>query len=275
MPLVRDFYYAETVGTDPTRPVVVLVHGAGSDHRCWPVEVRRLSGWRVLAVDLPGHGRSSGRPRQSVRAYTQDLLFFLNELQIFRAVLVGHSLGAAVVLQLALEQPDLLAGLGLISASAHLEAPPSLIDYFTNPLTIPLAVQLFQQWAFSPQTTPARIETGLELLRAARPAVLAGDWRAFAHYDLPGELGQISAPAWVAAGGDDRLAPLPCAHFLAARLPHARLQVIPNAGHMLLHEQPAALVAGLRAFLESLSPLERSSPALLARQNRVSGFQAR
>lgn len=269
MPLVGDFYYAETDGTDHSRPVVVLVHGAGCDHRCWPIEVRRLSGWRVLAVDLPGHGRSSGRPRQSVRAYTQDLLGFLNELQIYRAVLVGHSLGASVVLQLALEQPDLLAGLGLISASAHLEAPPSLIDYFTNPLTIPLAIQLFQQWAFSPQTAPARMETGLELLRAARPAVLAGDWRAFANYDLPGGLGRITAPAWVAAGGDDRLAPLPCAHFLAAGLPAARLQVFANAGHMLLHEQPAAVAAGLRAFLESLSPLERSRPAQTANQTRT------
>ena len=54
------------------------------------------------------------------------------------------------------------------------------------------------------------------------PAVLAGDWQAFAHYDLPGGLGRISAPVWVATGGDDRLAPLPCAHFLAAGLPAAR-----------------------------------------------------
>ena len=271
MPLVGDFYYAETDGTDHNRPVVVLIHGAGSDHHCWPIQMRRLSGWRVLAVDLPGHGRSTGRPRQSVQAYAQDLLVFLNELQIYRAVLVGHSLGASVALQLALEHPDLLAGLGLISAIAHLEAPPSLIDYFSNPLTIPLAIQLFQQWAFSPQTTPARVEAGLVALRGARPAVLAGDWQAFAHYDLPGGLGRISAPAWVATGGDDRLAPLPCAHFLAAGLPAARMQVFANAGHMLLHEQPAAVAAGLRAFLVSLSPLERSRPAPAAHQNRISG----
>jgi pimeloyl-ACP methyl ester carboxylesterase len=272
MPLVREIYYAETKGADPRKPAVVLVHGAGSDHRCWSTEVRRLNGWRVLAVDLPGHGRSTGRPRQSVAAYTQDLLTFLSELQIYRAVLVGHSLGAAVVLQLALEQPNLLAGLGLISASAHLIAPPSLIDYFSNPLTIPLAIQLFQEWAFSPQTATACVETSLEGLRSARPAVLAGDWQAYSRFDLEGDLGQISAPAWVVSGGDDRLTPLPCAHFLAAHLPAARLQIIPCGGHMLLAEQPVAIASGLRGFLESLSPHETSRQAAAPPQNRTHGF---
>jgi pimeloyl-ACP methyl ester carboxylesterase len=253
MPLAREIYYAETNGADPRKPVVILVHGAGSDHRCWPTEMRRVSGWRVLAVDLPGHGRSTGRPRQSVAAYTQDLLAFLGELQIFRAVLVGHSLGAAVALQLAIEQPDLLAGLGLISASPHLTAPPTLIDYFSNPLTIPLAIQLFQEWAFSPQTAAPRMESSLTSLRSARPAVLAGDWQAYARYDLAGDLGQVNAPAWVATGGDDRLTPLPGAHFLSAGLPNARVQVIPCAGHMLLAEQPVPVANGLRKFLDSLS----------------------
>jgi pimeloyl-ACP methyl ester carboxylesterase len=176
---------------------------------------------------------------------------------LYRVVLVGHSLGASIALQLALDQPELLAGLGLIAASAHLEVPETLVDYFSNPLTIPLGIQLFKQWAFSPQTNPAQIEAGLEPLRAARPAVLAGDWQAGSNFDLNANLASIPAPAWVAAGGDDRLAPLPCAHYLASSLPSARLQVIPNAGHMLPLEQPAALAAGLRQFLDSLSPIEQ------------------
>lgn len=255
-------YYAESTTADSHRPAVVLVHGAGYDHRCWPLEIRRLTGWRVLAVDLPGHGRSINRPRQSVAAYARDLADFLGELGLFRVVLVGHSLGAAVVLQLALEQPDLLAGLGLISASAHLSPPPSLVDYFSNPLTIQLGILLFQQWAFSPQTHPSEVEAAVEPLRGARPATLAGDWQAFAHFELEGSLSQIAAPAWVSVGGDDRLAPLPCAHFLSVHLPVARLQVIANAGHMLPVEQPAALTAGLRTFLADLPLLASSAAAV-------------
>jgi pimeloyl-ACP methyl ester carboxylesterase len=256
-------YYAESNEAGPNRPVLVLVHGAGYDHRCWPLEMRRLNGWRVLTVDLPGHGRSGNRPRQSVAAYAHDLADFLNELELYRVVLVGHSLGAAVALQLALEQPDLLAGLGLISASPHLTPPPSLVDYFSNPLTISLGVMLFQQWAFSPQTHPTEVEAAVEPLRGARPSTLAGDWQAFARYEVESGLNHITTPAWVAVGGDDRLTPLPCAHYLSVHLPAARLQVVANAGHMLPIERPATLAAGLRAFLADL-PLPAAAAATVA-----------
>lgn len=261
MPVAHNICYAESPCPNPTRPPIVLVHGAGGDSHSWPVEIRRLSGWRVLALDLPGHGRSTGRPRQSVGDYCRDLLNFLGELQIFRAVLIGHSFGAAVVLQLAEEFPDRLAGLGLISATPHLEAPPLLVDYFSNPLTIPLGIQLFQQWAFCPRTPLAQVKAGLAALHTARPAVLAGDWQAFDHFDFHGTLQRVTTPAWIASGTEDRLAPLAGAHYLASHLPNAAVQVIPNAGHMLLVEQPAALAAGLQSFLQKLSPLETIRPA--------------
>jgi pimeloyl-ACP methyl ester carboxylesterase len=256
MPVAHHICYAESPNANPARPPVVLVHGAGGDSHSWPVEIRRLSGWRVLAVDLPGHGRSKGRPRQSVAETCHDLLDFLGELKIFRAVLVGHSLGAAVVLQLAEEFPDRLAGLGLISATAHLDAPPLLVDYFSNPLTVPLGIQLFQQWAFCASTPPARVKAGLTSLHAARPAALAGDWQAFARFDFHGSLERVTTPAWIASGAEDRLAPPASAHYLASHLSKASVQVIPSAGHMLLAEQPAALAAGLQAFLQKLSPGE-------------------
>jgi pimeloyl-ACP methyl ester carboxylesterase len=266
MPLARDIYYAESITGDPSRPPVVLVHGAGSDHRIWPMEIRRLNGWRVLAVDLPGHGRSGGRSRQSVAAYADDLANFLDDLKIYRAIVVGHALGAAVALQLAVEQPDLLAGLGLASASTHFSIPPILVEYFSNPLTLALGIQLFQQWAFSPQTNPAQIEAWLEPVRSTRPATLAGDWQAYERFDLQSDLEQISAPTWVVTGGDDRMAPLPCAHYLSTRLPEARLQIVPGAGHMLPFEQPAALQAGLSGFLARLSAQEYVSKVRVAAQ---------
>ena len=257
MPVAHNISYAESPNTSPNRSPVVLVHGAGGDSRSWPIEIRRLPGWRVLAVDLPGHGRSTGRPRQSVADYCRDLLAFLGELNIFRAVLVGHSLGAAVVLQLAEEFPDRLAGLGLVSACPHLEAPPLLVEYFSNPLTIPLGIQLFQQWAFCARTPPAQVEAGLSALRTARPAVLAGDWQAFARFDFQGTLERVSTPAWIASGAEDRLAPPAGAHYLASLLGHAAVQIIPSAGHMLLVEQPVVLASGLQSFLQKLSPLEQ------------------
>lgn len=253
MPIAHNIYYACSPAIDTRRPPLVLIHGAGGDSRSWPVEVRRLGGWQVMALDLPGHGRSSGLPRQSVRALCRDLLAFLNEMQIFRVVLAGHSLGAAIALQLAAEFPERMAGLCLISACAHLHTPPLLVDYFTNPLTIPLGLALFRQWAFSPGTPPTQVEAVLTGLRAVRPAVLAGDWRSHADFDFQGSLAGVNAPALIVSGGDDRLAPPQCAHYLSAQLKHATLRMVPAAGHMLPVEQPAALTAVLKAFLQTLA----------------------
>lgn len=272
MPLAHAIYYTESPGGEPSQPPVVLIHGTGSDHRSWPVELRRLSGRRTLAVDLPGHGHSAGRPRQSVADYARDLAAFLEALHIFRVVLVGHGLGGMVALQTAFEHPDRVAGLGLIAACAHLEVPPAIVEYFSNPLTVPLGWHWFQQTAFSPQTLPARAEVCLEQLRTARPAVLAGDWRASTRLDLSGELGRIRCPAWVAYGIDDRLAPPACGHFLASRLNTSRMQVIPAAGHMVLFEQPALLAEGLRSFLIDLSPFEHHGARV---QEAAPRFQSR
>lgn len=257
MPMAYSMYYSESRGGDASQTPVVLIHGTGADHRSWPVELRRFSGRRMLAVDLPGHGHSSGRPRQSVAAYAQDLAAFLESLGLFRVVLVGHGLGAMAALQMAFEHPDRIAGLGLIGACAHLEMPPTIVEYFSNPLTTPLGWQWFHQHAFSPQTLPARMEACLGLLRLTRPAVLAGDWRASTQWDLSGELAEIRCPAWVAYGADDRLAPPASAHFLASRLSTTRLQVIPAAGHMAPYEQPDYVIEGMSAFLSDLSPFEK------------------
>ena len=61
MPVAADLYYHIYEGSEEgRRPPVVLIHGAGGTHLHWPSEVRRLPGYRVLALDLPGHGKSGG-----------------------------------------------------------------------------------------------------------------------------------------------------------------------------------------------------------------------
>ena len=71
---------------------------------------------------------------------------------------------------------------------------------------------------------------------------------------------RIATPTWIASGAEDRLAPLTGAQYLASCLPNSSIQVIPSAGHMLLAEQPAALAAGLQAFLQKLPPLGQNQP---------------
>jgi len=251
MPAAANLYYSQSARGVEGRPSLVLIHGAGGSHLSWPADLRRLAGWDVLAIDLPGHGRSTGFSQQSIQRYADQLVNFLAEVNIHQAILAGHSMGGAIAIQTTLDTPGLVAGLGLVSTGAFLGVQPALLETFSNPLAMPQALEEFRRLAFSPETPPGLVEQRMNILQQGRSNVLAGDWQACAAFDQRDQIERITCPAWVVVGADDHLTPLPYAHFLAAQLGNVKLTVIPHAGHMVIVEKPGELVEGMREFLES------------------------
>src|SRR5512142_1639337 len=98
MPTAAGLYYFAHGAENVSRPPVILIHGAGGSHLSWPPQMRRLHDERILAVDLPGHGKSAGVGHHAVEDYAAGILAFLAALKLNQAVLVGHSLGGAVAL---------------------------------------------------------------------------------------------------------------------------------------------------------------------------------
>ena len=110
-------------------PPLVLVHGAGGSADLWDPQLDGLADVaRVVAPDLPGHGRAPGQGKPSIAAYAEWLGTFLGTLRAGRAVVVGHSMGGAVAQALALRAPGRLAGLVLIGTGAKLRVLPRLVD---------------------------------------------------------------------------------------------------------------------------------------------------
>ncbi len=260
MPSVDGCYYAVwNGGAQPNSIPIVLLHGAGGDHQSWPAEIRRLNGQTVLALDLPGHGRSQAVGLQSIAAHAERVAEVLSALNIYQAVLVGHSMGGAIALEVALRWPAYVAGLGLIATGAALTPEKEMLEAFTNPYTLDAALRLFQQRAFTALTPPTLMQTCLNTFRATRQSVLAADWQACAAFDRRAMVNQINAPTWVIVGSDDHLTPVAFAHFLAGSLPAARLQIIPQAGHLVMLEQPAKVAQGLQQFLVALSAVRKAA----------------
>ena len=77
---------------------------------------------------MPGHGKSPGRGRQSIEAYAADILKWMGEIELNRAVFIGHSMGSAIAIRLALNHPEIVLGLGLIGSGASLRVHPDLLD---------------------------------------------------------------------------------------------------------------------------------------------------
>jgi pimeloyl-ACP methyl ester carboxylesterase len=253
MPISANIYYhayqPEEEGDSST---VILLHGAGGTHLHWPSQIRRLPGFRILAPDLPGHGKSEGRGEQSIRAYAHSVSAWLDAMQIQRAVVVGHSMGGAIALSLGLESPERVMGLGLVSTGARMPVAPQLLESASHATTFHTAIELIRKWAYSPNTPERLIELATRQMALTRPSVLHSDFLACSNFDLTDRLSEILQPCQVICGSQDQMTPIRLGQFLASCLPNASLEILPEAGHMLIIEQPQQTAALLGNFLSGL-----------------------
>ena len=255
MPSIAGFYYFFHEGGKSSQPPVLLIHGAGCNHLYWPPELRRLSGHNIYALDLPGHGKSEGVGRQSVSDYARCVIEFMDEVMLAHAVFVGHSLGGAIALELALEYPDRMTGLGLIATGARLPVASRLLESTSNPATFPQAIQAIYALSFGPQADPRLQEQAIRRAAEIRPAVLHGDFLACDGFDVTHQLEKIHTPTLVVCGTEDRMTPLPYSKILANHIPNAALQTVDGAGHLVMLEQPRRVAALLSVFLTTVPAL--------------------
>jgi pimeloyl-ACP methyl ester carboxylesterase len=253
MPTADGLYYFLHEAGRASRPPVILIHGLGGDHLSWPADLRRLPDYTVYTLDLPGHGKSSGPDLQSITAYTERMIQFLNDVGLFKAVFVGHSLGGAVTLSLAAEHAERLAGMVLIASGERLPIASSILENAASPSTFPLAVQALHEAAFGPQAKASLKELYFKRLSASRPTLLYHDLMACDAFDISHGLAAIRTPTLVICGTADRISPLRYAENLASSIPGAALQTVDDAGHMVMLEQPRRVAALLNLFLSNIS----------------------
>ena len=126
----REAYaYTGGVAFDPALPCVAFVHGALHDHSAWTLLARWFAhhGWGVLAVDLPGHGRSAGPPLADVEAHADWLLALLDAAGVTQAALAGHSMGSLIALEAAARAPEQITRLAMIGTAYPMKVSEALL----------------------------------------------------------------------------------------------------------------------------------------------------
>lgn len=245
---------------------VVYVHGLGGRWQNWLENIPRVArDRRVVAVDLPGFGRSQ-MPTEPVSipsyAATVDALCDLLELEA--VVLVGNSMGGFVAAEMALRFPQRVERIALVSAAAV-----SIADF--NPVP---ASALFGALGRTPLGTPAGLRAVLARPRARHFAFatvvrhptriridmlveLAGGrgapgftpaLAAMAQHDVRAELHRIAAPTLIVHGREDMLVPVADSVWLRERLPDARLEIFEDTGHLAMVERPVRFNDALLDF---------------------------
>lgn len=225
-----------TVGGRPDAPGVrplLLLHGAGGSARQWDWFAHGLpAGVVPAAVDLPGHGRSSGVPR-SLDVIAERVAAVLGALTGGRpAAVAAHSLGGLVALRLALCWPDLVSHLVLIGTAARIQLHPELV----RQLAAAEPDAGFFRGAFSPRMPADRGDVVLDDVRRVRLAE-PGDLLGAAGTDLAAELPGVRVPTLVVVARGDRVVSPRRSRGLAAGVSGARLAVL-DGGHYLHVERP-------------------------------------
>jgi len=252
--------YAATGGRDfgADQPTIVFVHGAGMDHTVWALQTRWFAhhGRNLLALDLPGHGRSDPPALRSIGEMADLVLEAIVAAGAERASIVGHSMGALVALEAAARGNARVAALALLGMAPLMPVHPDLLAAAAKGEHS--AVDLMVTWAVGRKAQLGANEApglwltaaALRLLERAAPATLASDLAACDAYKGAADAAaQADCPMLFLLGADDRMTPAAKARDLAGRLPRARAVTLPHAGHMMMLENPSATLAALRDLI--------------------------
>jgi len=245
-------YYAQSKGGKSNCSPVILIHGAGSNHLVWPAEIRRLTNTTVIAIDLPGHGKSGGHARHLVSQYQSSILQLIERLGYNRAVLVGHSLGAAIALQFAHDHPANVAGLVCIAGAASFNLDPTFIELFRQPQENKTSLDLLKAYFQPKQGEHGWYPKLMRSITNVRNSLWYADFRASANFDLRNQLDEIKTPTIVLAGTDDPLVSFSSSSYLAHQLPNARLIRYIKHGHLLMLEDPNRTSYEILKFYQSI-----------------------
>lgn len=258
---------------NPAGPPVVMVHGFAASLDAWEPWVARLGAdYRIVTLDLPGHGLTQApEGYRTAGARNADLVDALAvKLGLGPYVVAGNSMGGAVAWTLALRHPERLRGLVLVDAAGWPQPgkrqvpPPLVFALMRNPLgkavlrnldTRPMAEKGLRQAYVDPAlVTPALVDRYVDQSRGPghRDILLNADQGG--PRPTAATFAALRIPTLVMHGEADALIPVADSRGFAAAIPGARLVTYPGVGHVPMEQIPDRSAADLKAFLASLPP---------------------
>jgi pimeloyl-ACP methyl ester carboxylesterase len=245
---------------DAARPTAIFIHGAQNDHSVWALQTRYFAhhGINVLALDLPGHGRSKGAAMNSVALMAAWVLDLMDAAGVDKAMLVGHSMGSLIALEASHLAPERVSRLALLGTTYPMKVSDALLETSKNDEQAAIdMVNIFSHSTMAQK--PSCPGPGFSVMGGARrlmqrmsqinPAQLFyTDFfacNAYANGQAAAEA--VRCPVLFIFGSKDMMTPARSTKTLTAAIPHGQVVQV-DAGHALMAEQPDAVLDALFAF---------------------------
>jgi pimeloyl-ACP methyl ester carboxylesterase len=248
------FAYTAAHALHPAKRTIVFVHGAGLDHSWFGLQSRYFGyhGFNVLALDLPGHGRSAGPALTSVGAMADWISRLMTSLKIEKASVIGHSMGSLIAVDFAARHAAHVDRIALIGTAYPMKVGEPFLDAAKRDSYD--AFDMSTIWGHAPQVPLGRNpnpgmwmygDTQARLERLAS-GVLYADLKACNDFQFSGK---VACPALFILGKRDVMTPPRAAKGLQEQIPGSKSVVVDFSGHSLMAEAPDATLDALIEFL--------------------------
>lgn len=251
MPLINiegiSIHYQQSKVSSRVQTTIIFVHGAGGTWKNWAYQLSGIEGYNLIALDLPGHGRSEGSPADVIKNYSEFIGSFVKALNITQFIIAGHSMGGAIGMEFALTYPDALIGLIIVDSGARLRVNPKTLEVLSR------GVHPIENihYSYSRDISEVVLKQAVEEMRKIPTGVFLADFKACDGFNILDRVKTINLPALVICGEDDQMTPVKYSEFLAHELPQATISIIKSAGHMAMLEQPNLVNKSIQQFLET------------------------
>jgi pimeloyl-ACP methyl ester carboxylesterase len=254
------YFYTGGKAHDAAKPSAIFIHGAQNDHSVWGLQTRYFAhhGFNVLALDLPGHGRSKGAALTSVEAMAAWVLAVMDAAGVGQALLVGHSMGSLIALDAAHQAPQRVTALAMLGTTYPMKVSDALLasakDKEQDAIDM---VNIFSHSTMAHKPScpgPGFSVMGgarrlMQRLSAINPAQLFyTDFFACNAYANGQQAAEgVRCPVLFIFGSKDMMTPPRSAKALTGAIAHGQVVTV-DAGHALMAEQPDAVLDALYAF---------------------------
>jgi pimeloyl-ACP methyl ester carboxylesterase len=249
---------------DPVLPTIVFIHGAQNDHSVWALQTRYFAhhGFGVLALDLPGHGRSLGPALESVEAMADWLLALLDTAGVRQAILTGHSMGSLIALETCGKAPERVKKLALLGSSYPMKVSDTLLDAARDDEQ--KAIDMVNIWSHSSIAhKPSCPGPGFYIMGGSRRLmqristinpehVFFTDFTACNRY-ANGEnaASAVACPTLFLLGKKDMMTPVRASKLLSNAIKNSQVVLVEQCGHSMMTEQADAVLDALFAFAQA------------------------
>ena len=239
---------------------LILIHGLNGDLTGWVLVMPELSKhYRTIALDVRGHG-GTGKPDQpySIKSFSEDFFEFMNQLKIPKAHILGLSMGGAIAQQFALDHPEMIRSLVLVSTFSYVDEKThqafSRLRQTLKEKGYPAFFDEVIKLAFTPEFISANPGPIAELkekrVRINSPLAIGRATDACMAFNLKNEIAKISLPTLIVSGRKDVFTPIHLAEQIHRSIRGSEWKILEGVGHNLYIEKGSQLARVTLEFLE-------------------------